>query len=387
MPWGWSPYVPVAQRRANALKKMEKLRKKGLDVQPVRIDERKISRTFWGQAWCDHLESFSDFDNRLPRGRTYVRNGSVCHLEITEGSVKAIVSGSELYNVDISIKKLARKKWRYVKGRCAGQIGSLLELLQGRLSQGVMAVVTDREDGLFPLPGEISLNCSCPDWAVMCKHVAAVLYGVAARLDQKPEMLFLLRGVDHEQLIDTDTNVLTTATTAKTTGSRRIAEGDLNHVFGIEMTEEPAKDTGRSRRERGSNTTATSKTARSAAAATTGKAVRKKSPKRKAKPLTTATPGKTPGRKSSHSKTTSITTTYRVSSGIRTPTGKTVRVLRADFGMTKSQFAQLLDVSASSVARWEKKSGPLNLKLRTNEALDTVAKFTKNKAWKQLDRS
>ena len=231
--------MPVAARRARAMKKMEKLRKKGLEVKPVEIEGRKIARTFWGQAWCDHLESFSDYENRLPRGRTYVRNGSVCHLEIAGGRIDAMVNGSELYTVKVSITTLPRSKWKRVKNRCAGQIGSLLELLQGRLSTHVMSVVTDRNEGLFPLPGEISLKCSCPDWAVMCKHVAAVLYGVGARLDREPELLFLLRGVDHEELIGAEVGV-TAATAGKKGGRRRISDDELSDVFGIEMTEDAA---------------------------------------------------------------------------------------------------------------------------------------------------
>ena len=149
MAWySWAPYVPVAERRRRALRKMEALKKKGVNVQPVRIDGRKIAKTFWGEAWCNHLEAFSDFANRLPRGRTYVRNGSVCHLEIAKGRVEAKVSGSELYTVKVSIKTLAPKKWKAIKGRCSGQIGSLLELLQGRLSDHVMEVVTDRKEGV-----------------------------------------------------------------------------------------------------------------------------------------------------------------------------------------------------------------------------------------------
>jgi len=181
----------------------------------VDLEGRKIARTFWGEAWCDHLESFSDYENRLPRGRTYVRNGSVCHLDIAKGEVNAIVSGSELYKVKIAIKTLPQKKWIDVKDRCAGQVGSLLELLQGKLSKSVMAVVTNRNKGLFPLPREISLKCNCPDWAAMCKHVAAVLYGVGARLDMKPELLFLLRGVDHEELISTDAGAMAAATAGR----------------------------------------------------------------------------------------------------------------------------------------------------------------------------
>jgi uncharacterized Zn finger protein len=230
----WKPYVPVAVRRQRAVKKMEALRKKGVDVQPVRIDGRKIAKTFWGEAWCDHLESFSDYANRLPRGRTYVRNGSVCHLAIDKGQIEAKVSGSELYTVQIAIKTLPAKKWSEVKRRCTGQIGSLIELLQGNLSDQVMQVVTDREEGLFPQPGEISLKCSCPDWATMCKHVAAVLYGVGARLDHKPELLFKLRGVDHEQLIAADAEAAVSAATASGK-SKRLGTGDLSDVFGIDL--------------------------------------------------------------------------------------------------------------------------------------------------------
>ena len=230
----WRPYVPVAQRRRQAERKMDALRKKGVNVEPVTIDGRKIARTFWGEAWCDHLESFSDFANRLPRGRTYVRNGSVCHLAIGRGKIEAKVAGSELYSVTVGVSELPAKKWQGVKQRCAGQIGSLLELLQGRLSDHVMEVVTDRNEGLFPLPKEITLRCSCPDWAVMCKHVAAVLYGVGARLDNKPELLFELRGVNHNELIAADAE---RAVSAVTRGgkSRRLSAGSLSDVFGIDV--------------------------------------------------------------------------------------------------------------------------------------------------------
>ena len=216
------------------MKKMDALRKKGVDIQPVTIEGRKIAKSFWGEAWCEHLESFSDFENRLPRGRTYVRNGSVCHLAIAKGEIEAKVSGSELYTVKVSIKTLPGKKWTAIKGRCSGQIGSLLELLQGKLSDHVMEVVTDRKEGLFPLPGEMSFHCSCPDWARMCKHVAAVLYGVGARLDTKPELLFTLRGVNHEELIAADAEQAVAAATSRGK-SKRLAAGDLGDVFGIEI--------------------------------------------------------------------------------------------------------------------------------------------------------
>ena len=230
----WAPYVSVAERRRRAMKKMAALRKKGVDVQPVTINGRKITNSFWGEAWCEHLESFSDFENRLPRGRTYVRNGSVCHLAVAKGEIEAKVSGSELYNIKVSIKTLPGKKWTAIKGRCSGQIGSLLELLQGRLSDHVMEVVTDRKEGLFPLPGEMSFHCSCPDWASMCKHVAAVLYGIGARLDAKPELLFTLRGVNHEELIEADAEKAVAAATSRGK-SKRLATDEIGAVFGIEI--------------------------------------------------------------------------------------------------------------------------------------------------------
>jgi len=183
----WPPYVPVAKRRENAAKELARMQKKGMQVQPVQISGRKIADSFWGKGWCDHMDSFSDYANRLPRGRTYVRNGSVCHLDIQPGKIEALVSGSDLYTITISIAPLAKRKWDEVKSACAGKIGSLIDLLRGKLAGGVMEVVAHRQNGLFPLPGEMSFKCSCPDWAGMCKHVAAVLYGVGARLDHAPE--------------------------------------------------------------------------------------------------------------------------------------------------------------------------------------------------------
>src|SRR5436190_800139 len=198
----FKPYVPVAKRRAQAAREAEKRRKKGQNISPVVIEGRHIAHTFWGKAWCDNLESYSDFANRLPRGRTYVRNGSVIDLQIAPGKVTALVSGSEIYKVAVDITPLPAGQWAAVKARCAGQIGSLVELLQGKLSKGVIEIITAHNGGLFPKPSEIRMSCSCPDWAGMCKHVAATLYGVGARLDHEPELFFRLRKVDHLELIE-----------------------------------------------------------------------------------------------------------------------------------------------------------------------------------------
>ena len=226
----WGSYVSVAERRAQAEREMKKLRKKGLNVQPVRIEGRLIARSFWGKGWCTHLESFSDYANRLPRGRTYARNGSVCHLAIEPGVVKAKVSGSSMYDVEIRVVELEEQLWEQVKKRCTGQIGSLLELLQGKLSHEVMSVVSDRQSGLFPKPKELKLSCSCPDWASMCKHVAAVLYGVGNRLDEQPDLLFLLRGVDPAELLVVD---LVSASSDQ--GDDALPDEQLSDIFGIDL--------------------------------------------------------------------------------------------------------------------------------------------------------
>ena len=228
----WKPYVPVAKRRAQAQEKMEAFRKKGVNIQPVKIDGRKIARTFWGEGWCDHLESISDYRNRLPRGRTYVRNGSVCHLAIEKGKSAAKVSGSQIYEVRITIKTLSTQRWNKIKQQCLGQIGSLLELLQGNLSDHIMSVVTDRKTGLFPKSAEIEFDCDCPDSASMCKHVAAVLYGIGARLDEDPSLLFRLRGVNHEELIESQMAAPTGTGQGK---SKRLTGDNLSDVFGIEL--------------------------------------------------------------------------------------------------------------------------------------------------------
>ena len=239
MSWySFRPYVPVAQRRANAAREMAKLSKKtGRAASPVVLDGRKIATTFWGKAWCDNLEAYSDFANRLPRGRTYVRNGSVVDLEISPGNVRARVSGSELYSIDIKIKPLPTRLWKSIQTECAGQIDSLIELLQGKLSSSVMQIVTRRDGGLFPTPKEIDLHCSCPDWADLCKHVAACLYGVGARLDQSPELLFLLRGVNPAELISQASAADAVRQTATTDGAPALTDKELTDVFGIELAD------------------------------------------------------------------------------------------------------------------------------------------------------
>ena len=236
--YGFAPYVPVAQRRANAAKETAKLAKSGKTITPIQLAGRKIVTTFWGNAWCDNLEAYSDFENRLPRGRTYVRNGSVVHLEIRKGEIEALVSGSSLYKITITITPVAKAKWQALCQACAGGIGSLVELLQGKLSDRVIAIITRPDSGLFPSPKEIKLKCSCPDYAGLCKHLAAVLYGVGSRLDEQPELLFLLRSVDSAELISHAAKA--GGLTAGAAAAPGLADDEIGAIFGIEMDHSPA---------------------------------------------------------------------------------------------------------------------------------------------------
>jgi uncharacterized Zn finger protein len=236
---GWDyypPYMTVGEKRARGALALSKLlRKSGRTAEPVVLAHRKrrLAATFWGQAWADNLERYADLANRLPRGRAYLRNGSVLHLAIGPGRVEAYVAGSELYRVTIGIAPLAKARWRRIVTRCTGRIGSLVGLLRGELSAGVLGVLTHARDGLFPEPRELALDCSCPDGADVCKHVAAVLYGVAIRLDTRPELFFDLRQVDQAELIGSATTGVVGRSRAA--AGKRIAADRLSAVFGIEL--------------------------------------------------------------------------------------------------------------------------------------------------------
>jgi uncharacterized Zn finger protein len=238
--WGFRPYVPVAERQAKARKQIAKrLAKAGREPAPVVADRgREVAKTFWGKAWCQNLEQYGDFANRLPRGRTYVRNGSVLDLHITPGQVTALVAGSELYTVTIALSRLAAPRWRALIKACAGRIGSLIGLLRGELSKDVIETLIRPADGLFPTPAEIEMTCSCPDWAAMCKHLAATLYGVGVRLDTQPELFFTLRQVDQQELLGADAAGALTRRRAGS-GKRRLAASSLSSVFGIELDSAP----------------------------------------------------------------------------------------------------------------------------------------------------
>jgi uncharacterized Zn finger protein len=230
----WKPYIPAAARRQAAERTVAKMVRKGHALSPVTASRGAIAKSFWGKAWCQNLERYSDYSNRLPRGRTYLRNGSVIDLTIGPGEVTAQVMGSSLYRITVSISEVAGAHWQSIARDCARSIDTLVELLQGQLSNSVMERITRPGTGLFPSPTEISFSCSCPDSAAMCKHVAATLYGIGARLDSAPELLFGLRKVDAKELIARAGEGGTPV--QKLPGAGRILDSSkLADVFGIDF--------------------------------------------------------------------------------------------------------------------------------------------------------
>lgn len=371
----WGRYVSVGERRAKAERAMEKLRKKGQIIQPVEIEGRTITRSFWGKGWCDHLESFSDFANRLPRGRTYVRNGSVCHLEIKPGCIEAIVSGSSLYKVKVKIKPLKPAVWKSIKKKCSGQIGSMLELLQGKLSKGVMEIVSDRKNGLFPQPSEIELKCNCPDWAVMCKHVAAALYGIGNRLDSQPELLFVLRNVDAQELIATgislplaDTGVSADALADDQLGGIFDVDMDTDVVAEVEVAK-PKKSRSRKKvaapiKKQKKMPSSKVKTSRASVGQTetiTPPIRKAKSPRKLIVPKSFLSK-KVPLRKSPGNKPTAVVPRIR-------PTGASVLRLRKKLGLSVAEFSKQVGVSPASVYNWEATGGRLKIRATSLHAL------------------
>lgn len=284
----WKPYVPVAQRRRKAERELKKLGTRGA---PVVIEGRTIARTFWGKAWCENLERYSDYSNRLPRGRTYVRNGSVVDLRISAGKVAARVSGSSLYSVSIVVSPLQKARWKALCKACGGGIDSVVELLQGRFAKGVMERLCDPKTGLFPSPSEIRFSCSCPDWASMCKHVAACLYGVGARLDHSPELFFTLRQVDQTDLIAAAGTALAFPSAAPAPG-RVLVDEELSALFGVELGPLGSEPPGPVRKRREEPRPVSRKQAASAPAAAGKKKFKKKKATAQAKSRTPMSSGR-----------------------------------------------------------------------------------------------
>jgi uncharacterized Zn finger protein len=233
--WDYGEYVPVAQKRAKARKLVEKLKKQDPGLSPVVIEGSKIANTWWGKAWCDNLISYRDYANRLPRGSAYVKNGFVVDLRIESGLITARVSGSSLYEVEIRIDKLDDKKWAKICAKASRSIDSVAELAEGNFPRELADVFMKKGEGLFPSPKEIHMSCDCPDWAGMCKHIAAAMYGVGRRLDDDPALFFKLRGIDPSELIkkSADEKIANLLKNSGKKSKRVIGDEEAGRLFGL----------------------------------------------------------------------------------------------------------------------------------------------------------
>lgn len=235
--YGFPEYVTVAERRAMAERALKKLKKSNPDIEPVIIEGRVPAKSWWGKAWTKNLEVYADYDNRIARGKSYVCGNAVLDLKISKGSVIAKVIGSKAkpYETQILIDTLSNAKWREIIELCNRRIDTLEQLIRGRFPKELEALFTDRKYCLFPSPKEIHFSCSCPDYASMCKHVAAVLYGIGARLDHNPLLFFDLRDIDAKDLIrkSMDQKIESMLRNAGKKSKREIASKDVQSIFGL----------------------------------------------------------------------------------------------------------------------------------------------------------
>lgn len=235
----WYQYESSNERKARGQQDLARRCKQGEELVSLVVPQgsRKLVSTFWGKAWCQHLEKYKDYEYRLPRGRSYLRQGLVYNLSVEAGLVTAQVLGSSMYEVSVQIAPLPAEAWAGMQAACAGQVGSLLDLLSGNLGAGVMEVICDRDKGIFPAPKEIKMSCTCPDWADMCKHVAAVMYGVGVKFDTDGALFFRLRQVDPADLLAAGAQELLSSSEGAGDG---LSGEDLSALFGIELAGEEA---------------------------------------------------------------------------------------------------------------------------------------------------
>lgn len=246
--YGYPQYETVAEKRAKAEKALDKFKSKNKtdNMSPIVIEGRNIAKSWWGKAWCENLESYADYSNRIDRGKSYVRNGMVIDLKISKGLVSALVMGSRPtpYKCDITIKTLDEKAWSNLKTKLQSKFDSLQTLLAGEFPEDLKHVFSSKENGFFPSPKEIKMNCSCPDYADLCKHLASALYGVGAKLDANPELIFTLRGADINELTSSVLQSHKKTLSDKVSKAKKskkvikMKDSDIGSIFGIDIKAE-----------------------------------------------------------------------------------------------------------------------------------------------------
>lgn len=206
------------------------------EMHPVVLHDKKLAVNWWGKSWDKNLESYADYSNRIARGKTYIRKGAVLDLQIEKGHVTALVQGSRAkpYKVSVDIDPLSESRKKAILERCGGRIENLESLMSGEIPKDIEDIFVSR-GGLFPSPDEIYFRCSCPDSAYMCKHVAAVLYGIGARFDEDPLLFFELRDFDVSGLIkrSVEDKLESMLRNADAKSPRVIDDLDAKDLFGV----------------------------------------------------------------------------------------------------------------------------------------------------------
>ena len=191
-----TPHLSAAARKALAEQERKRVLAENPDFIPLRVTHtQKLARSFWGQAWNRNLDTYQDYDTRFDRGRRHLRAGAVVNLQLIGPQVEAHVWDHRLYPVSATFAPLDTEKWAAFRKDSAGEFDSLVALLQGKVSDTLLARIIDPQKGLFPERQALTYRCTCLDDAPLCEHIAAVLYGIGVCFDENAELFFSLRAI------------------------------------------------------------------------------------------------------------------------------------------------------------------------------------------------
>lgn len=193
--------MKAADLEAQARRELIELKSAGEEVRPVVGTTRKLAAHFWGSAWMKHLALCESGGWSLSAGRTLLRHGCVLDLQLEAGLIRARVMEERLHDVEIALDPLDGERLEELRTICSGKIDSLVPLLEGTLDDALLATLCNAETGLLPEPGAWHMSCTCPDWSEPCPHAAAAIYAAGILIDAEPSLLFRLRQVSPEDLL------------------------------------------------------------------------------------------------------------------------------------------------------------------------------------------
>ncbi len=220
-----SPRMKVADWGKLAQARLADLRADGaLQLNPVHEKSRKLAKNAWGSAWMRQLAYCEQEGFSLAAGRSLLRHGCVLDVQVGRGTIDALVSGEELYEIHLKLAEPDEEKIEYLREQCGAHIDSLVALLDGKIDASVMQQLCDPEEGLLPLPYEWQMDCNCPDWNEPCPHAAAAIYAAGCLIDAEPRLLFTLRGIEPSTLCE-----------VPSTAAADFDATDLANTFGIDI--------------------------------------------------------------------------------------------------------------------------------------------------------